>query len=144
MEGGGFKYAMDSGLKRCKKEVFSPLSEKVLEGNEAADGVCPGVFFDRFDGDEGYEDVLVGLAAPGVIFREDAVHADGAKDLRDVGHGHLFVCEAVPVVLGGGIERVLPVVGVASCSATRTRRKSSFRPAPAPIPSKSRLPIPST
>ena len=29
-----------------------------------------------------------------------------------MGHGHLFVCEAVPVVLGGGIERVLPVVGV--------------------------------
>ena len=52
------------------------------------------------------------LAAPGVIFREDAIHADGAKDLRDVGHGHFLVCEAVPVVLGGGIERVLPVVGV--------------------------------
>ena len=30
-----------------------------MEGNEAADGVCPGVFLDRFDGDEGYEDVLV-------------------------------------------------------------------------------------
>ena len=31
-----------------------------MEGNEAADGVCPGVFLDRFDGDEGDEDVLVG------------------------------------------------------------------------------------
>ena len=30
-----------------------------MEGNEAADGVAPGVFFDRFDGDEGYENVLV-------------------------------------------------------------------------------------
>ena len=41
-------------------EVFSPLYEKVLEGDETADGVCPGVFLDRFDGDEGHEDVLVG------------------------------------------------------------------------------------
>ena len=136
-----------------------------MEGYEAADCVGPGVFFDRFDGDERYEDILVRsglllecanaivyligfgfgegivafgvfdfadvqeavgpvddevdlgtgvgrLAAPGVIFRKDAVHTDGAKDLRDVGHGHLFVCEAVPVVLGGGVECVLPVVGV--------------------------------
>ena len=30
-----------------------------MEGYEAADGVCPGVFLDRFDGDEGYENVLV-------------------------------------------------------------------------------------
>ena len=50
---------MDSGLKRRKKTVFSPLYEKILESYEAADGVCPGVFFDRFDGYEGYEDVLV-------------------------------------------------------------------------------------
>ena len=63
MEGGGFEYAMDSGLKRRKKTVFSPLYEKILESYEAADGVCPGVFLDRFDGDEGDEgdeDVLVG------------------------------------------------------------------------------------
>ena len=59
MEGGGFEYAMDSGLKRRKKTVFSPLYEKILESYEAADGVCPGVFLDRFDGDEGYENVLV-------------------------------------------------------------------------------------
>ena len=39
--------------------VFSPLYEKILERYEAADGVCPGVFLDRFDGDEGYENVLV-------------------------------------------------------------------------------------
>ena len=31
-----------------------------MEGYEAADGVCPGVLLDRFDGDEGYENVLVG------------------------------------------------------------------------------------
>ena len=42
-----------------KKEIFSPLYEDALEGDEAADGVGPGVFFDRFDGDEGYEDALV-------------------------------------------------------------------------------------
>ena len=42
-----------------KKGGFSPLYEKILESYEAADGVAPGVFFDRFDGDEGYEDVLV-------------------------------------------------------------------------------------
>ena len=30
-----------------------------MKGNEAADGVGPGVFFDRFDGDERYEDILV-------------------------------------------------------------------------------------
>ena len=40
-------------------EVFSPLYEKILESYETADGVCPGVFLDRFDGDEGYENVLV-------------------------------------------------------------------------------------
>ena len=40
-------------------KVFSPLYEKVLEGYKAADGVCPGVFLDRLDGDEGHEDVLV-------------------------------------------------------------------------------------
>lgn len=39
--------------------VFSPLYEKILESYEAADGVCPGVFLDRFDGDEGYENILV-------------------------------------------------------------------------------------
>ncbi len=53
-------YATDSGLKRRKKRVFSPLYEKILESYEAADGVCPGVLLDRFDGDEGHEDVLVG------------------------------------------------------------------------------------
>ena len=42
-----------------KKDGFSPLYEKILESYEAADGVCPGVFLDRFDGDEGYENVLV-------------------------------------------------------------------------------------
>ena len=31
-----------------------------MEGYEAADGVAPGVIFDRLDGDEGDEDVLVG------------------------------------------------------------------------------------
>ena len=40
-------------------EVISPLYEKVLEGYEAAYGVCPGILLDRFDGDEGYENVLV-------------------------------------------------------------------------------------
>ena len=35
------------------------MYEEVLEGNEATDGVGPGVFFDRFDGDERYEEVLV-------------------------------------------------------------------------------------
>jgi len=30
-----------------------------LESYEAADGVCPGVFLDRFEGDDGYENVLV-------------------------------------------------------------------------------------
>ena len=43
-----------------KKGGCSPLYEKILESYEAADGVCPGVFLDRFDGDEGDEDDLVG------------------------------------------------------------------------------------
>ena len=30
-----------------------------MEGYEATDGVCPGIFLDRFDGNECYEDVLV-------------------------------------------------------------------------------------
>lgn len=43
----------DSGLKRAEIIVFSPLSKQVPEGDEAADSVGPGVFLDRFDGDEG-------------------------------------------------------------------------------------------
>ena len=50
---------MDSRLKRWEKEGFSPLYEEIFEEYKATVSVGSGVFYDRFDGDECLEDVLV-------------------------------------------------------------------------------------
>ena len=50
---------MDSRLKRWGKEGFSPLYEEIFEEYKATVSVGSGVFYDRFDGDECLENVLV-------------------------------------------------------------------------------------
>ena len=40
-------------------EVLARYTRRSWGGYEAAYGICPGVFLDRFNGDEGHENVLV-------------------------------------------------------------------------------------
>ena len=59
-----------------------------MEGYEAADGVSPGVFLDRFDCDEGDKDVFVG---PGFLLEG----ADPVINLFRFGFGEDVVCLGV-------------------------------------------------
>ena len=53
------------------------------------------------------------ITAPGTVLREDAVNTKSAEYLRNVRHGNALKGVTIPVVLGGSIQRMGPVMSIA-------------------------------